>query len=219
MREVQDTTSAYDSSTGHRDLTDYYNDLWEDMDERRDKLRRKMKQTYSIHNDIDVKSALRTVGWEAGNDNMRNLIEWLFFDAENGNPIEHISAVHNIVEDYGKADFGGEERFVTDKRGFCKIFESLAEEINLLTRQYRERLNYPPDPYQCNKHKGVFTNMNVTHINYQPGNVMVTATNNANGQTMNFEGDAIVCTASVGVLRAGLMQFNPPLPQWKCDAL
>jgi monoamine oxidase len=47
----------------------------------------------------------------------------------------------------------------------------------------------------------------------------VTATNNSNGQTLVFEGDAIVCTASVGVLRAGLMQFSPPLPQWKADAL
>lgn len=28
----------------------------------------------------------------------------------------------------------------------------------------------------------------------------------------------IVCTTSVGVLKAGLIEFNPPLPQWKVDA-
>lgn len=33
-----------------------------------------------------------------------------------------------------------------------------------------------------------------------------------------FNGDIIVCTTSVGVIKAGLMEFNPPLPQWKQDA-
>jgi polyamine oxidase len=47
----------------------------------------------------------------------------------------------------------------------------------------------------------------------------VTATNNSNGQALTFEGDAVVCTASVGVLRANLIQFSPQLPDWKVQAL
>ena len=135
MREVQDTSTAYDSSLGGRDQTDRFDEHYEDLDHKRDKLRKNMKrQNFSVQNDTDVKSALNTVGWNAGSDNMKNMVEWLFFDAENGNPIETISAFHNICDDYGKQDFGGDERFVTDKRGFCRIFELMTEEINVLTR-------------------------------------------------------------------------------------
>ena len=65
----------------------------------------------------------------------------------------------------------------------------------------------------------MFTNFNVNSINYENGSVTVTATNNSNGQTLVFEGDAIVCTASIGVLRSGNLQFSPPLPKWKTDAI
>lgn len=95
----------------------------------------------------------------------------------------------------------------------------MAEEINNLTRQYRERLAYPPEPFEDNRPKGVFTNFNVNSINYEAGNVKVEATNNSNGQTLVFEGDAIVCTASIGVLRSNNLNFNPPLPKWKVDAI
>jgi len=95
----------------------------------------------------------------------------------------------------------------------------MANEINTLTRQYRERLMYPPDPFEDNRKKGVFTNFNVMEINYEHDNVYVEATHNSNGNKVRFEGDAIICTASVGVLKAGYMKFNPPLPPWKMQAL
>ena len=32
---------------------------------------------------------------------------------------------------------------------------------------------------------------------------------------MAFGADQIVCTASIGVLNANIINFNPPLPEWK----
>ena len=36
---------------------------------------------------------------------------------------------------------------------------------------------------------------------------------------LTFEGDTIVCTASVGAIKeGGCLNFNPPLPSWKRQA-
>lgn len=111
------------------------------MDKKRDELRSKMKRKhFNVQSDVSVKQALESVRWYDHNDNMRKLVEWNFWDGENGGPIENLSAFHNIADDYGKQDFGDEERFVTDERGFCRIFETMTQEINLLTHQYRQRL-------------------------------------------------------------------------------
>jgi hypothetical protein len=48
--------------------------------------------------------------------------------------------------------------------------------------------------------------------------VSVVATNNVTNQPYMFNGDMVVCTTSVGVLKNGLIEFNPPLPQWKVAA-
>ena len=96
---------------------------------------------------------------------------------------------------------------------------SMANEINNLTRLYRERLQYPPDYQQDSRPKGVFTNFRATKVNYEYNRCYVEATNCSNGQQMRFEGDAIVCTPSIGVLQSGALEFNPPLPSWKTQAI
>ena len=40
-----------------------------------------------------------------------------------------------------------------------------------------------------------------------------------NGAPVVFRGDFVVCTTSVGVLKRGLLNFNPPLPNWKLEGL
>jgi hypothetical protein len=80
-------------------------------------------------------------------------------------------------------------------------------------------LEYPPDPTEDNRKKGVFTNFNVLEVNYEHGNCYVEAKHNSNGSKVRFEGDAIICTTSVGVLKQDLIQFSPPLPSWKKAAL
>ena len=71
---------------------------------------------------------------------MKKLVEWLFWDGEHGGDVARLSAFQNIFDEYQHEHFGSEELFVTDRRGFATIFKLMAEEINNLTRQYRERL-------------------------------------------------------------------------------
>ena len=44
MRELQETASCYDTSTGPRDRSDRFDELYDEMDEKKDKLRRNMKR-------------------------------------------------------------------------------------------------------------------------------------------------------------------------------
>lgn len=67
-------------------------------------------------------------------------MQWIFWDGEHGLPASELSAFQNIVDEYTHQDFGCEERFVTDKRGFCMIFNSMTNEINNLSEQYKKRL-------------------------------------------------------------------------------
>lgn len=136
---------------------------------------------FKVQADISVKQALENAGWNAGDSAMKKLVEWNFWDGEHGGDIEMLSAYQNILDEYTMQDFGTEEQFVTDERGFCTIFETMAEEINNLTRQYKQRLQMPPEPYEDNRPKGVFTNFNVMNISYEAGGVKVDASNNSNG--------------------------------------
>jgi hypothetical protein len=42
---------------------------------------------------------------------------------------------------------------------------------------------------------------------------------NVTGEEQQFDGDYVVCTASLGVLKAGELNFQPPLPAWKTSAI
>lgn len=56
-------------------------------------------------------------------------------------------------------------------------------------------------------------------VNYEYGKCFVEAVHTMTGQTLTFEGDTIVCTASIGAIKeGGSLEFNPPLPKWKTDA-
>ena len=57
----------------------------------------------------------------------------------------------------------------------------MTNEINNLTRLYRERLQYPPDFQDDPRPKGVFTNFRATHINYEYNRCYVEAVNCSNG--------------------------------------
>lgn len=42
---------------------------------------------------------------------------------------------------------------------------------------------------------------------------------NLTGATTEYHADYLVCTASLGVLKSGAMDFQPPLPDWKSSAI
>lgn len=158
---------------------------------------------------MNLKVALGQMGWHAGSDNVKNLVEWSIYDGDYGNPIEYISTFHNLYEEFSNEDFGDDEHYVYDKRGFNLIFKQMADELQAISQAYKSTW---VNPMQENGPKGIFLNHRVTAINYWNNMVSVVAVNQTTGQPFMFNGDMIVCTTSVGVLKAGLIEFNPPLP-------
>lgn len=49
--------------------------------------------------------------------------------------------------------------------------------------------------------------------------VVVRVQDRSTGESVAFEGDLVLCTASLGVLKAGSLGFSPPLPGWKTAAI
>lgn len=154
-------------------------------------------------------------GWRAGSDNVKNVVEWTLYDGEYGGDINKISTFHNVYEEFTYDDFGKDENYVCDKRGYNLIFKQMADELQAISQRYKEAW---VNPMQENGPKGIFLNHRVTQVNYWNNMVSVVAQNQSTGQAFMFTGDMIVCTTSIGVLKAGLIEFNPPLPQWKVDA-
>jgi len=83
--------------------------------------------------------------------------------------------------------------------GFCQIIEGLAKDLDI-------RLSTP-----------------VQDINYSSdGQVIVTTTSTANNQTTAtsaFRASQVIVTASIGVLKSKIINFNPPLPKEKQNAI
>ena len=149
------------------------------------------------------------MGWKAGSDNVKKLVEWTIYDGENGGDIESISTFHNVYEEFSKEDFGKDEYYVYDKRGFNLIFKNMADELQAISKKYKEGYQAPGTE---NGPRGIFLNHRVSQINYWNNMVSVVAQNQSTGEAFMFNGDIVVCTTSVGVVKAGLMEFNPPLP-------
>ena len=51
----------------------------------------------------------------------------------------------------------------------------MASEINNLSRQYKDRMQYPPDHMQDARPKGVFTKFRAKKVNYEYGKCFVEA--------------------------------------------
>lgn len=78
------------------------------------------------------------MGWHAGSDNVKNVVEWSVYDGDYGNNIEYISTFHNVYEEFSKEDFGSDEHYVYDKRGFNLIFKQMADELQAISQRYKE---------------------------------------------------------------------------------
>ena len=63
------------------------------------------------------------MGWRSGNDNVKKLVEWTLYDGEYANDLDKISTFHNVYEEFANEDFGTDENYVYDKRGFNLIFK------------------------------------------------------------------------------------------------
>ena len=86
----------------------------------------------------------------------------------------------------------GEDFFITDQRGIWTLFS---------------------DFYSRFKEK-ILLNKTVVQVKYYNNGVEVTT---ADGDT--FSADYGLCTFSSGVLHSGSVRFDPPLPDWKREAI
>ena len=86
----------------------------------------------------------------------------------------------------------GQDFFVTDQRGLWSLYENLYKPVN-------ER---------------VLFQRTVERIKYSDHSVVIQTENKE-----TFVADYALCTFSTGVLASGSVTFNPPLPQWKQEAI
>ena len=86
----------------------------------------------------------------------------------------------------------GEDLFITDQRGIWTLFSDFYSDFT----------------------DKILLNKTVSKIKYDNNGVEVTT---AGGDT--FTADYVLCTFSSGVLNSGSVQFDPPLPDWKKEAI
>ena len=87
---------------------------------------------------------------------------------------------------------GGDEFFVSDQRGFWSMFEDLYQPLT----------------------NRILLGKTVTEIKYSDTSVEVTTSNGD-----KVIADYALCTFSTGVLASDVVTFNPPLPEWKKEAI
>ena len=116
-------------------------------------------------------------------------------------PLKKVLSWYDIDFEYGESEYltslnnmggPGEDLFITDQRGIWTLFS---------------------DFYSSFEDK-ILLNKRVTKIKYGKDGVEVTT---AGGET--FTADYALCTFSAGVLYSGSVQFDPPLPDWKKEAI
>ena len=116
-------------------------------------------------------------------------------------PLKKVLSWFDIDFEYGNNEYltslnnmgpPGEDIFITDQRGIWTLFSDFYS-------------NFP---------EKILLNKTVSKIKYDSDGVEVTI---AGGET--FSADYALCTFGSGVLNSGSVQFDPPLPDWKKEAI
>ncbi|XP_071809333.1 uncharacterized protein [Asterias amurensis] len=142
-------------------------------------------QSKKSNPDMSQRSALRLGGWSPRSDTEK-LIEWFEMDFEYAESTEVLSTQE--AEDFG------ETYFLRDPRGFISIFDVVA--------------GFLKEPEFINHTR---LNQRVVSIDQSdPASVVVTCEDGT-----VFTADQVLVTFSLGVLQNDLVEFIPPLPEWK----
>lgn len=135
--------------------------------------------------------------------NDRQILDWHFANLEfaNATPLQNLSLKHWDQDD----DFEFIGSHTTVKNGYSCVPIALTEGLDIRV------------------------NTAVKKIRYFPGGVEVTAENlKTNNATVTYKADLVLCTLTLGVLKIAIsketnqdntVQFEPPLPQWKQQAI
>lgn len=158
-----------------------------------------------------MREALKLVEWNRGaqeaDERIAALAEHICLENVCGESVERLSLMQ-ALEDPNCEDFGDQNLFVTDQRGLKEILKPMIAELE----------------QHCQKLKESSLNLRTTvkKVRYEPdegGMVAVTVLDAVTGEEREVRGHRIVCTVSVGVLKAGLIEFMPALPEWKKEAI
>lgn len=149
--------------------------------------------------DVSARTGLALGGWRPEpSDARRQAVEWWRWDFETAMPPESNSLLFAASAD--NFTFAGDEvvlnEFVVDEEGLNKIFVKEAAEFL-----------EDDDPR-------LILNTAVRNISYSGDGVRVGMDDGS-----CVEAEHAICTLSVGVLQRDVVQFSPPLPQWKVEAI
>ncbi|KZF24492.1 putative flavin-containing polyamine oxidase [Xylona heveae TC161] len=147
--------------------------------------------------DRSVRSGLSLAGWKPKKNMEAQAVEWWEFDWEYAYSPEQSSQEFAVVN-YNTTfyQWSDANNFVVDQRGFNAFIKGEASEF-LAKNDSRLRLNTI-----------------VKDITYSDSGVTIY---NKDGSCV--DADYAICTFSVGVLQNDVVEFDPPLPDWKKEAI
>ena len=74
---------------------------------------------------MDMKTALNNVKYSSEGDLLLQLCETLRYEISPGETFDRVSLFHDIFEETNETDFGEQDFFVKDKRGFSVILDHM----------------------------------------------------------------------------------------------
>ncbi|KAK9422892.1 putative Amine oxidase [Seiridium unicorne] len=197
--QLNNTYSNYSSiltydATGYNDfsaLLDTWDTMYEDAEDDAGTILTDNLQ------DTDARTGFRLRDWKPKKDMQAQAVEWWSWDWETSYPPEESSFAFGIAgSNVTFNQFGDANNFVTDQRGFNAFIIGEANEF-LVQNDSRLLLNTV-----------------VTGITYSGDGVIVDLDDGG-----CIEASHAVCTFSLGVLQNDVVNFEPPLPRWKREAI
>ncbi|XP_078597199.1 uncharacterized protein LOC144873576 [Branchiostoma floridae x Branchiostoma japonicum] len=144
--------------------------------------------------DMPLRAALKLSGWNPTLP-MQKAVEYVSYDWGYGEEPDVSSLLRGEIEPTIE-QFGEDDYFLTDPRGYVYIIDQMAKSF-LAGNDQRLKLN-----------------KTITSIQW--GNNGVTATTKDGSR---YTADYAIVTFSMGVLQDNLVQFVPSLPDWKREAI
>lgn len=148
--------------------------------------------------DINARAGFSLAGWKPKKDMHAQAVEWWNWDWAVSYPAEESSFIFGITgENLTFNQFSDENNFVWEQRGFNTFIKGEASE-------FLEE----DDPR-------LLLNTIVTSINYNADDTVTVEFEDGGC----IEAEHAVCTFSLGVLQNDIVEFDPPLPRWKREAI
>lgn len=147
--------------------------------------------------DLSGRTGLSMAGWKPKKDMQAQAVEWWSWDWDTSFSPEESSFVFGVAgNNLTFNQFSDENNFVTDQQGFNKFVIGEANEFLASddTRLLLERV--------------------VTGVTYSKDGVTIQS-----DEDECIEAEHAICTFSLGVLQNEVVEFDPPLPTWKSEAI